>query len=61
MYKPTIKELAGIILIGIGVTLALAFTDLGLFEAALVAIFTMLAEYRSSSRKSARSCKLAQS
>lgn len=61
MYKPTIKELAGILLIGVGVALALAFTDFGLSGAALAGIFTMLAEYRSSSRRSARSSKPARS
>ena len=61
MHRPTITELAGIILIGAGVALALAFTDFGLSGTALAAIFTMLAEYRSLSRKSARRCRLAQS
>lgn len=61
MYKPTIKDLAGIILIGVGVVLALAFTDFGLSGAALAGTFTMMAEYRSLSRQAARSCRLAQS
>ena len=56
MYKPTIKDLIAMILVGLGTVLALAFTDFGLSGAALAGIFTMLA-VGLEARRSARSCK----
>ena len=61
MYKPTIKQLAGIILTGVGVVLVLVLGDFPLVGAGLAGIFTMLAEYQRVSRKSARRCTWAQS
>ncbi|HEX2698953.1 MAG TPA: hypothetical protein VHM89_01970 [Acidimicrobiales bacterium] len=57
MYKPTSKQLAGVILAAVGVAVVLAVSDLGLWLAALVGIVTMVAEYRRVSRTgSARRC-----
>lgn len=43
MHKPTLKELAIIIVTGLGTVLAYAFTDFGLSVGALVASFVVLA------------------
>lgn len=56
MYKPTIKDLMAMILVGLGTAVALAFTDFGLSGAALAGIFTMLT-VGLEARHSARGCK----
>lgn len=61
MYKPSAMEIGVISLIGLGTVVALAYTDFGWWGAALVGIFTVLAEYLRLARKSARRDKLAPS
>ncbi len=56
MYKPTFKELVGILVTGVGTVLALAFTDFGLSGAALAGVFTMLAVLLET-RRAARGCR----
>jgi len=61
MHKPTIKQLAGIILTGAGAVLVFVGGGAGVAGAALAGIFTTLAEYRRVSRTSARRRTWAQS
>ncbi len=57
MYKPNIKELSVMFVIGLGSFLALVFTDAaGPSIAAVAAISIVIAEYQRLARKSARRC-----
>ncbi len=60
MYKPSINELSGMFVIGLGSFLAFAafvFTDdAGPAIAAVIAISIVVAEYQRFARKSARGC-----
>ncbi len=65
MYKPNIKELSVMFVIGLGSFLALAafaFTDdTGPSIAAVIAISIVVAEYQRLARKSARRCTVPRS